>query len=108
MVGSIEVGKDADLVLYNRDPLSVYAVPQKVLIDGKIYFDIAADAQKNISVEKEKAELVIKLKARADANRPAMTGPRANPRIGSDFFETFDQEWKEDLYCHVFSHFDNE
>ena len=108
MVGSIEVGKDADLVLYNHDPLSVYAVPQKVMIDGKIYFDIAADAQKNLSVEKEKAELVAKLKTRTDANRPSTPGPRPNPRIGSDFFETFDQEWKEDLFCHVFNHFDNE
>ena len=40
-VGSIEVGKDADLVIYNHDPLSVYAVAQKTLIDGQVYFDRA-------------------------------------------------------------------
>lgn len=107
-VGSIEVGKDADLVLYNRDPLSVYAVPQKVLIDGKVYFDIAADAQKNASVEKEKAELVAKLKLRSETNKSNPIGSRPNPRAGSDFFDSFYAEWKEDLFCHVFSHSDNE
>ena len=38
-VGSIDAGKDADLVIYNHDPLSAYAVVQKTLIDGRVYFD---------------------------------------------------------------------
>jgi imidazolonepropionase-like amidohydrolase len=38
-VGSIEVGKDADLVLWDGPPLSSYAKVEKVLIDGDIYFD---------------------------------------------------------------------
>jgi len=38
-VGSIEVGKDADLVLWDGYPLSTTGVPEKVLIDGDIYFD---------------------------------------------------------------------
>ena len=38
-VGSIEVGKDADLVLFDKHPLSNYAKVQKVLIDGQEYFD---------------------------------------------------------------------
>ncbi len=37
--GSIDVGKDADLVLWNGYPLSVYGVPEKVFIDGELYFD---------------------------------------------------------------------
>lgn len=37
--GSIEVGKAADVVLWNRDPLSVYARADLVLIDGFTYFD---------------------------------------------------------------------
>ena len=41
--GSIDVGKDADLAIYNRDPLSVYAVVQKTLIDGQVYFDRQRD-----------------------------------------------------------------
>jgi imidazolonepropionase-like amidohydrolase len=38
-VGSIEVGKDADLVIWDGYPLSSTGVPEKVLIDGELYFD---------------------------------------------------------------------
>ncbi|MGA7630084.1 MAG: amidohydrolase family protein [Terriglobales bacterium] len=38
-VGSIDVGKDADLVIWDGYPLSTYGVPEKVLIDGDLYFD---------------------------------------------------------------------
>jgi len=39
--GSIDVGKDADLVLWNKDPLSTYARAQKVYIDGDLFFDVS-------------------------------------------------------------------
>ncbi len=38
-IGSIDVGKDADLVLWDGYPLSTYGVPEKVMIDGEVYFD---------------------------------------------------------------------
>ena len=38
-VGSIDVGKDADLVIWDGYPLSSYGVPNKVFIDGEVYFD---------------------------------------------------------------------
>jgi imidazolonepropionase-like amidohydrolase len=41
-VGSIDPGKDADLVLWNMDPLSTYARAEKVYIDGDLFFDNAA------------------------------------------------------------------
>jgi imidazolonepropionase-like amidohydrolase len=44
MVGSIEVGKQADLVIFNEHPLSVYAIPQMTFVDGVKYFDINEDA----------------------------------------------------------------
>ncbi len=37
--GSIEVGKAADLVLWNRNPFSVYALADRVWIDGYAYYD---------------------------------------------------------------------
>ena len=42
-VGSIEVGKEADLALFSAHPLSIYAVPQKTIVDGVVRFDIDAD-----------------------------------------------------------------
>jgi imidazolonepropionase-like amidohydrolase len=65
-VGSIEVGKDADLVLYDKYPLSVYAVPQKVLIDGVVYFDRQQDIAHRAEIEKEKQELAEKGKEKKE------------------------------------------
>lgn len=42
-VGSIEVGKDADLAIFDHHPLSVYAIPQMTIVDGIIRFDLAHD-----------------------------------------------------------------
>ena len=38
-VGSIDSGKDADLVIWDGYPLSSYGVPEKVFIDGELFFD---------------------------------------------------------------------
>jgi urease alpha subunit len=43
MVGSIEVGKQGDLVIFESHPLSVYAIPQMTFVDGIKYFDIKED-----------------------------------------------------------------
>jgi len=37
--GSIDPGKDADIVIWDGDPLSVYGIPEKVYIDGELFFD---------------------------------------------------------------------
>ena len=39
-VGSIKKGKHADLTLWNNNPLSVYAVAEKTMIEGVVYYDI--------------------------------------------------------------------
>src|ERR1700691_2561084 len=65
-VGSIDPGKDADLVIYNRDPLSAYAVVQKTLIDGRVYFDRQRDIADRANKEKEKKTLLDKEKKAAE------------------------------------------
>src|SRR6202795_4138579 len=69
-VGSIDVGKDADLVIYNHDPLSAYAVVQKTLIDGRVYFDRTRDIAERADREKEKKDLTEKEK-KASAEKKA-------------------------------------
>lgn len=57
-VGSIEAGKDADLVIWSRHPLSSYAVVDRTYIEGTLYYDRQADLERVARDEKEKAELV--------------------------------------------------
>src|SRR5438477_10093823 len=51
-VGSIDPGMDADLSIYNPDPPSAYAVVQKTLIDGRVYFDRDRDIAQRASLDK--------------------------------------------------------
>ena len=70
-VGSIDVGKDADLAIYNRDPLSAYAVVQKTLIDGRVYFDREKEQAARPALEKEKKDLLEKAKKKQDEEKKA-------------------------------------
>nr|WP_243453669.1 amidohydrolase [Sandaracinobacteroides saxicola] len=45
LTGSLEAGKEADVVLWNGNPLSVYARPEKVWVDGALMYD-ALDPKK--------------------------------------------------------------
>ncbi len=63
-VGSIEVGKDADLVIFSGHPFSVYSIVEKVFIDGQIYFDREADLARRAEIEKEKETLKEQLKSK--------------------------------------------
>ena len=38
-IGSLEVGKEADVVIFKNHPLSIYGVPQKTIVDGIVRFD---------------------------------------------------------------------
>jgi imidazolonepropionase-like amidohydrolase len=76
-VGSIEVGKDADLTIYDKHPLSNYAKVQKVLIDGELYFERDKDATERAQREARKKALLEKQKKEAaPAKRPAGTPSR--------------------------------
>ena len=60
-VGSIAVGKDADVVLWSAHPLSVYAVVEKTFVDGICYYDKQQDEQKREWIKTERARLIAKM-----------------------------------------------
>jgi len=60
-VGSIKVGKDADLVLWSDNPLSIYAKSLYTIVDGTIYFDRDKDNEMHKTVASEKARLIQKM-----------------------------------------------
>jgi imidazolonepropionase-like amidohydrolase len=68
-VGSIEVGKDADLAIWNGHPLSVYSRVETTFIDGEVFFDRQQDLARRSQLEKERAQL-----EQAEPNRPSTGG----------------------------------
>ncbi len=56
-VGSIEVGKDADLAIWNHHPLSAYAIVERTYIDGIAYYDRLKEERRLSELMKEKVSL---------------------------------------------------
>jgi imidazolonepropionase-like amidohydrolase len=74
-VGSIEPGKDADLAIYDKHPLSNYARVQKVLVDGEVYFDRDRDISGR--AEKEARRKVLLDRAKEQQKKAA---PKRRPQ----------------------------
>lgn len=61
--GSLEIGKDADFVIWSGHPLSVYSVAEQTWVDGLKEFDRQADIAERESIEKERKSLIDKIKS---------------------------------------------
>ena len=57
-VGSVKIGKNADLVLWSDHPMSIYAIAEKTMIQGKTYYSIDNVSKKIKSIEKERNFLI--------------------------------------------------
>jgi imidazolonepropionase-like amidohydrolase len=75
-VGSIKVGKDADLVVWSDNPLSIYAKAEKTLVDGIVYFDRDRDLQLRKQIAAERNRLTQKLMGEKRGGAPTQ---RAEP-----------------------------
>jgi imidazolonepropionase-like amidohydrolase len=86
-VGSIKVGKDADLVLWNDNPLSVYATAQSTFVDGIEYYNRQKDSAMRVYIASERNRLIQKMVA------AKKDGAKTQPAV-----RTFDQinECEED------------
>jgi len=82
-VGSIEVGKDADLVIWANDPLSVYGRVDSTMIDGVLWFDREHDAKVQMERADEKAKLMELEAAAGDSGDGGGEGRRRRPTSGS-------------------------
>ena len=83
-VGSIEVGKDADVAIWNGHPLSVYSRVDTTFVDGEVFFDREQDLARRGDLMKERARL-----EQAEPNRPPTGGaspqlPRRRPATNVD------------------------
>lgn len=58
--GSIDVGKDADIVIWDGHPLSMFSKAVQTYVNGQLYFDIELDLERQEAIEAEKAALIEK------------------------------------------------
>ncbi len=61
-MGSLKVGKDADVVIWSDNPLSVYAKVESTFVDGVEYYSAKKESEMVAEIEKERARLIQKMK----------------------------------------------
>jgi imidazolonepropionase-like amidohydrolase len=86
-VGSIKEGKDADIVVWSDNPLSIYAKSEHTIVDGAVVFDRAADLIRQAELKAEKQRLVQKMigaKKGGASTRPATPSYKAENECEED------------------------
>jgi len=76
-MGSLKVGKDADIVLWDKHPLSIYAKPLKTFVDGVCYFDADRDLEMRKAIHSERTRLIQKMAGAAEMGEKTQT-PKAH------------------------------
>lgn len=96
LVGSLEVGKHADFVVWNGSPLSTLARCEQTWVDGRKYFDRADDKLARQSVAAMRATLVQKVLGSGEGMRDA----------GESYVVERDEWVRDDEFCqaHPYGH----
>jgi imidazolonepropionase-like amidohydrolase len=90
-VGSIEVGKDADLAIWNGHPFSVYSRVDTTFIDGEVFFDRQTDLARRAELAKERTML-----EQAEPNKPPAAGQSPQRPRGRRPSHVDDDIWEGD------------
>jgi imidazolonepropionase-like amidohydrolase len=72
--GSLKVGKDADIVIWNNNPLSVYARPEKTFVEGVKYFDLEQDKLLQELNRSDRLRIVQKMQKEKQSGKPLRKG----------------------------------
>ena len=79
-VGSVKVGKSADLVLWSDHPMSIYAVAEKTMIEGVFYYELdRATAQVDV-IQKERNQLIQQMLSAKNGGAPTQKAPKKQAR----------------------------
>jgi len=79
-VGSIRVGKDADIVIWSDRPLSVYARVEKTFVDGILFYDLERDQQLRREIAAERQRIIRKMLEEKKKGRPTQKVQPAQER----------------------------
>lgn len=97
--GSLEVGKDADFVIWSQYPLSVYARCEQTWIEGAKYFDIEQDRLLREHAMTERQRIIQKiLKQTQGKSNSADEEPTTEPESKTDppwayYFDDADKQY---------------
>ncbi len=79
-VGSIKEGKDADIVLWSNNPLSIYARALQTYVDGRKYFDVEEEKNMRTKIKAER-ERIIQLMLNAKKQGKETQKPKPEPSL---------------------------
>ena len=96
-VGSLELGKDADFVIWSGHPLSTYSICEQTWLDGKQYFSLEQDQYYRERDSKVRNDLIQKILQAPDNGGKKMKpkGRRGNRFHSCDAFESYTFEGEE-------------
>jgi imidazolonepropionase-like amidohydrolase len=78
-MGSVETGKDADLVLWSDNPLSIRAKALMTFVDGVRYYDRSRETQQHATAEAERSRIIAKMLAAKQAGAAVRKAKRQEP-----------------------------
>jgi imidazolonepropionase-like amidohydrolase len=81
-MGSLKVGKDADFVIWNNEPLSIYARAEKTYIDGTCYFSLEEDEKARDTFAAERERIIQKME---DAKNDGASTRKPQPKTPHHF-----------------------
>ncbi|WP_293788922.1 amidohydrolase family protein [uncultured Pedobacter sp.] len=100
-VGSLKAGKDADVVIWTANPLSIYAKAEKTFVDGIAYWDLDKDAQVIKTMQAEKARLIQKmLESKSKGSRTQRPMGDAPRLYNCETLENYSAELTEKEHAH--------
>jgi len=89
-MGSLKVGKDADVVVWSGNPMEVYSVAEQTFVDGICYWDINEDAEKRKALMAERNRLIQKmLQFKKDGGKTQKRGPKPEQHYHCDDVHDF-------------------
>ncbi len=80
-IGSLKAGKDADVVIWSANPLSIYAKAEKTFVDGIAYWDIDRDTKVRADQQTERARIIKKMLDSKNKGGKTQRAAAAAPRI---------------------------
>jgi imidazolonepropionase-like amidohydrolase len=93
-VGSLEVGKHADFVIWSGSPLSLFSRCEQTWVDGRRYFDRQQDLEYRQQRDEQRAALIQKILVSGEA----MLAPGEKSIPDEDLWP------REDIFCHHHDH----